>query len=100
MKELEIKKEIESKLDSKLNWIDRFQNEIGFIINYNDCDNIYNKLKQGAKATNFGGNPYEQMSFIKFKDYVIYPPKVATNGDNNWYQYPKNIKLLITITIN
>ncbi|ERM82368.1 hypothetical protein P872_18395 [Rhodonellum psychrophilum GCM71 = DSM 17998] len=68
-----------------------------------EVNSIYEKIQELAYSTNFGGNPYENNSYMKFKyngiKYHINSPK-NSNGDKNWNSYHKDSKTIITIYYN
>ena len=66
--------------------------------------NWYNKVlkSEGVIKTNFGGNPFENHSFIVFKKneetFVINSP-IAKNGDNNWYSYGESFGFFVEMKL-
>ncbi len=56
-------------------------------------DNFYKKVSKICLTKNFSNNPFNNNSYGIFEidgvEYVISPPIHSTNGDTNWYSYPK-----------
>jgi len=66
----------------------------------------YVEWKKVAHTTNFGGNPFENNSYIEIEDgnyqVIVSSPKYI-NGDSNWYDYLKkdndNLKTIASISV-
>ena len=91
----ELRKELNSIIKIEDNIIDvtKYDNEKLIQIKFDSISEMearYDTWKTLAYSTNFGGNPYENNSYMKIEEeeylVVIYPPKYI-NGDSNWFAY-------------
>ena len=91
----EVRKELKSVIEKHDNIIDVMQygNEKQLRIVFgsiSEMEERYDSWKLLVHSKNFGGNPYENNSYMEIDEdnylVVIYPPKYL-NGDSNWTNY-------------
>lgn len=86
-----------------LNQYNSFETE--YEIKFNSFDEVvqyYDEVKTKCHTRNFGLNPFESNAYGEFVhkgiSYILDSPYQA-NGDQNWYEYPKDSKRIANIRV-
>ena len=64
---------------------------------------FYATVKPNCSVVNFGLDPFNSNAYGEFEmngiTYILNAPHQASNGDNNWYEYPELSNRIATITV-